>query len=209
MAIVLDGSSAAGVLNLGTNGTITNLASGGLPDGSVDRDTLAANTGKKIWGSTVDTTSGTDHVLLSSIPADCDRFGWGLVEVSMGTNGDCGIQMSTSGGYVTSNYKSGGGWMRTSNVCEVTHISDIFICNTAPNSDWNASGRISGNFVVNRVKNNIWSFTGNTWFDHSTEYMTWNAGYVDISGALTAIRLHGEQTFDNGSIRAWYEIGGT
>ena len=41
MAIVLDGSSAAGTVNLGTNGTISNLAVGGLPDGTVDRDTLA------------------------------------------------------------------------------------------------------------------------------------------------------------------------
>ena len=41
MAIVLDGSSAAGTLNLGTNGTISNLAVGGLPDGIVDADMIA------------------------------------------------------------------------------------------------------------------------------------------------------------------------
>ena len=164
---------------------------------------------KKVWGSTVDSTSGTDHVLLSSIPADCNRFGWGLVEVSVDTDGDFGIQMSTSGGYVTSNYKSGGGFMRTTNVCGVTHVSDAFICCTPPNSDWGPGARFSGNFEVNRVKNNIWSFSGNVWVDESTEYMGWNAGYIDISGALTAVRLHGEQTFDYGQIRAWYETGGT
>ena len=43
MAIVLDGSSSAGLLNLGTNGTISNLAVGGLPDGIVDTDMIAAN----------------------------------------------------------------------------------------------------------------------------------------------------------------------
>ena len=43
MAIVIDGSSAAGTVNLGTNGTISNLAVGGLPDGIVDTDMLAAN----------------------------------------------------------------------------------------------------------------------------------------------------------------------
>jgi len=32
-----------GSINLGSNGTITNLAVGGLPDGTVDADTLAAN----------------------------------------------------------------------------------------------------------------------------------------------------------------------
>ena len=43
MAIVIDGSSAAGTLNLGTNGTISNLAVGGLPDGIVDTDMLATD----------------------------------------------------------------------------------------------------------------------------------------------------------------------
>ena len=37
----------------------------------------------------------------------------------------------------------------------------------------------------------------------------WASGFVNISGALTAIRLHSEQTLDNGAVRAWYEIGGT
>ena len=45
MAIVLDGSSAAGVLNLGTNGTITNLAEGGLPDGKVTAADLKSTSG--------------------------------------------------------------------------------------------------------------------------------------------------------------------
>ena len=43
MAIVIDGSSSAGTVNLGTNGTISNVAVGGLPDGIVDTDMLAAN----------------------------------------------------------------------------------------------------------------------------------------------------------------------
>lgn len=47
MAIVINGSSAAGLVNLGSNGTISNLAVGGLPDGTVDGDTLASGTGGK------------------------------------------------------------------------------------------------------------------------------------------------------------------
>ena len=43
MGITINGSSAAGNIDLGTNGTITDLAVGGLPDGTVDADTLAAN----------------------------------------------------------------------------------------------------------------------------------------------------------------------
>jgi len=43
MGITINGSSAAGNIDLGTNGTITDLAVGGLPDGTVDADTLAAS----------------------------------------------------------------------------------------------------------------------------------------------------------------------
>ena len=43
MGITINGSSAAGNIDLGTNGTITDLAVGGLPDGTVDAGTLAAN----------------------------------------------------------------------------------------------------------------------------------------------------------------------
>ena len=42
MGITINGSSAAGNIDLGTNGTITDLAVGGLPDGVVDADTIAA-----------------------------------------------------------------------------------------------------------------------------------------------------------------------
>ena len=42
MGITINGSSAAGNIDLGTNGTITDLAVGGLPDGVVDAGTLEA-----------------------------------------------------------------------------------------------------------------------------------------------------------------------
>ena len=43
MGITIDGSSAAGNINLGSNGTISNLAVGGLPNGSVNNADLAAD----------------------------------------------------------------------------------------------------------------------------------------------------------------------
>ena len=77
MAIVLDGSSAAGVLNLGTNGTISNLAVGGVPDGTIDADALAANavTSGKL-------ASGVGGKLLqlqsTSIDNQTSATGWGI-----------------------------------------------------------------------------------------------------------------------------------
>ena len=55
MGITINGSSAAGNIDLGTNGTITDLAVGGLPDGTVDADTLASGA-VSVGGAT-----GTDY----------------------------------------------------------------------------------------------------------------------------------------------------
>ena len=60
MGITINGSSAAGNIDLGTNGTITDLAVGGLPDGVIDEDSLASNavtSGKIASGATSDTLS--------------------------------------------------------------------------------------------------------------------------------------------------------
>ena len=43
MGITINGSSAAGNIDLGTNGTIADLAVGGVPDGTIDADALASN----------------------------------------------------------------------------------------------------------------------------------------------------------------------
>ena len=54
MGITINGSSAAGNIDLGTNGTITDLAVGGLPDGSVDADSMASIPATKLTGTIAD-----------------------------------------------------------------------------------------------------------------------------------------------------------
>jgi len=72
MGITINGSSAAGTIDLGTNGTIADLAVGGIPDGTIDSDAIAANavTGNKIaMGSDaagdVLYYNGTDYIRLA------------------------------------------------------------------------------------------------------------------------------------------------
>ena len=81
MGITINGSSAAGNIDLGTNGTITDLAVGGLPDGSVDADTLASGT--------VGGASGTDYN---------DN-----VKVRLGTGNDLELYHDASDSYVQNN----------------------------------------------------------------------------------------------------------
>lgn len=62
MAIIIDGTSAAGSVSLGTNGTITNLAAGGLPDNTVDGGNLAM--GSDAAGDVL-YYNGTDYIRLA------------------------------------------------------------------------------------------------------------------------------------------------
>tara|TARA_R100000008_G_scaffold77689_2_gene58225 strand:+ start:1152 stop:1739 length:588 start_codon:yes stop_codon:yes gene_type:complete len=61
MALVLTGAAASNI-NLGTNGTITGLAVGGVPDGTIDTDAIAVSARGKILqivAGTPDTTYRT------------------------------------------------------------------------------------------------------------------------------------------------------
>ena len=51
MGITINGSSAAGNIDLGTNGTRTDLAVGGLPDGTVDGDSVSTIPASKLTGA--------------------------------------------------------------------------------------------------------------------------------------------------------------
>ena len=61
MGITINGSSAAGTIDLGTNGTITDLAAGGLPDNTVDGGNLAM--GSDAAGDIL-YYNGTDYIRL-------------------------------------------------------------------------------------------------------------------------------------------------
>ena len=78
MAIVLDGSSAAGSVNLGTNGTVSNVAVGGLPDGTVDADSIT--------NSTIATTELNADVNKGLCKAWCNMNGTGTVAIRASYN---------------------------------------------------------------------------------------------------------------------------
>ena len=162
---------------------------------------------KKVWSSSIDTTSGSEHVLFASIPADCNRFGVGFVEVSSDSNTVFGIALSTASGY-GGNFYSTEGYQRSGGYSSQMLTENRI--NLAPGGhNWDASYRFTGNMEANRVKNDIWSFTVSAWADSSTDYNTWGAGYVDLGGTLTAMKAQADDDFDYGQLRAWYETGGT
>ena len=62
MGITINGTNAAGNIDLGTNGTITDLAAGGLPDNTVDGGNLAM--GSDAAGDIL-YYNGTDYIRLA------------------------------------------------------------------------------------------------------------------------------------------------
>ncbi len=66
MAIVLNGSSAAGSINLGTNGTVSNLAVGGVPDGTIDTDALANDAVTNAKANFIGEVFAWGHLIISS-----------------------------------------------------------------------------------------------------------------------------------------------
>ena len=49
------------------NGTVTGLAVGGLPDGTVDADTLATGAGNKILQVVTNTISGSSSIAVDAV----------------------------------------------------------------------------------------------------------------------------------------------
>ena len=122
MAIVIDGSNAAGTINLGTNGTISNLAVGGVPDGTIDTDALAANavvTGKITDGTITngDLASGglgnlgyaDQWRLTSSFDGEADPIENNWERIDAAGAGTYGSAMSVSSGIWT--FPATGYWL--------------------------------------------------------------------------------------------------
>ena len=72
MGITINGSSAAGNIDLGTNGTITDLAVGGLPDGTVDGDSVSTIPASKLTGA-LPAISGASLTGISSVDTLSNR----------------------------------------------------------------------------------------------------------------------------------------
>ena len=108
MGITINGSSAAGNIDLGTNGTITDLAVGGLPDGTVDNDTLAENAKyddtnlrKDLATLALQTAVDTNRKAYNLNNSFIDQF-----EDDTGIGTETTVDRDTSGEYVSSIYSA-------------------------------------------------------------------------------------------------------
>ena len=140
MAIVIDGSSSAGTVNLGTNGTISNVAVGGLPDGIVDTDMLAANavTAAKAAGRVSGITEADQWRVTANFTGTADPIASNWERVDTRGQTHLGTGMTESSGIFT--FPSTGYWMVHFHVA-YRSTTDIDYCganikNTTNNSSY-------------------------------------------------------------------------
>ena len=198
------------------NGHISGLVVGGLPNGTVDADTLASNavttvkladnsvthaksTGLQRRISTGPTTMSGSLVTLN-VTAGVKKIELFFTNVSSDGSSDMMIQLADSGGIESSGYGYAAGYHRTgvsNREATVTNFTNGF----QTSGFGSASYQIWGNWK-------IWNTTGNTWI---AEHIIWGSlaanhtfygnGYKELSGTFTQFGLSPNSgAFDSGTI---------
>ena len=198
------------------NGHISGLVVGGLPNGTVDADTLASNavttvkladnsvthaksTGLQRRISTGPTTL-TGSVMYFNVTAGVKKIELFFTNVSSDGSSDMMIQLADSGGIESSGYGYAAGYHRTgvsNREATVTNFTNGF----QTSGFGSASYQIWGNWK-------IWNTTGNTWI---AEHIMWGSlaanhtfygnGYKELSGTFTQFGLSPNSgAFDSGTI---------
>ena len=199
MGIVINGSSAAGTINLGSNGTITNLAVGGIPDGTVDADTLASNavtsakvaddaiTNAKVAADAIDSAEladgGIDSVHLAS--------GVGGKVLNITSNFDSGKKTTAATSYTDMSESS------TITVQKTGSKMIVFVsCSFGAEGGGNGSDDGNGFFRVVRTVSGsdtaVWSELCKVTYLDSWETNSYGAGsYAADMGGITFQDTHG------------------
>ena len=203
-------------ITINGNGHISGLVVGGLPNGTVDADTLASNavttvkladnsvthaksTGLQRRISTGPTTL-TGSVMYFNVTAGVKKIELFFTNVSSNGSSDMMIQLADSGGIESSGYGYAAGYHRTgvsNREATVTNFTNGF----QTSGFGSASYQIWGNWK-------IWNTTGNTWI---AEHIMWGSladnhtfygnGYKELSGTFTQFGLSPNSgAFDSGTI---------
>jgi len=187
------------------SGTITGISAGGLPDGVITTDDIAAGAvtqAKRSEQLTLATaqasTSGTS-IDFTGIPSWVKRVTVMFNGVSTNGTSLVLIQLGTSSGVVSTGYNSTGSAIAST--VATTNSTNGFVTN-ANNATDVRSGIVS--FVT--LGSNVWAASGV--LKASTTVSLTVSGDVTLSGTLDRLRIttvNGTDTFDAGSINILYE----
>ena len=206
MALVLNGSA----------NTIGGLAVGGLPDGIVDTDMLAANAvaTAKIADSAVTSAKATgvspftrhtafsfpndqvNEVVDLTIPADATEFTISFTDVSSSGNEDLCFQLGTSSGIKTSGYECKASYINNNANPSSENITDMIRFKV----DANTGNDKYGFCTFIHVNNNDWVFHGQAGSNRISDRGGLVVGQVAMGGTVTTLRCrcNGDSGFDLG-----------
>ena len=191
------------------SGTITGISAGGLPDGVITTDDIAAaavTQAKRSEQLTLATaqasTSGTS-IDFTGIPSWVKRITVMFNGVSTGGTSNYLLQIGTSSGVENTNYISSSGALIAASYGAGSSTAGFLLTGTGPE----AAGLYSGLLVVANITGNTWALSGNLGSASNSRTFV-NAGSKALSGTLDRVRIttvNGTDTFDAGSINIMYE----
>ena len=209
MALVLNGSA----------NTIGGIAVGGLPDGIVDTDMLAANavatakiadnavtsakaTGLSPWtrnGAFSPVSEQSSEVVDRTIPSDCVEFSLVFDSISSAGNEDLCFQLGSAGGIVTSNYQSKTSYINNNSHPSSENITDMIRFKSNPST----GGSVNGYIDFHNVNSNVWIWYGVAGCNAVSDRGMFISGKVDVGATLTTLRcrFNGDSGFDAGTMR--------
>lgn len=174
------------------------IATAGIADDAVTPAKLSEPFTRKANQS----ATGSD-VGFTDIPSWVNRITVIIDSVSASGNADFLVQLGTSGGYVSSGYKSGSSEMNfsTSAINGSTATNGFIIKRS------NAANAYSGLFQIMRRTSNLWVASGTFYDVGSGNRIIHSAGDVTLGGSLDRVRLLNTSgnTFDAGNVNLAYE----
>ena len=194
-------------ITINGSGTVTGISAGGLPDGVITTDDIAANavtqakrSEQLTLGTAQASTSGTS-IDFTGIPSWVKRVTVMFDGVSASGTSSILMQLGDSGGVEITGYSGGGVRIGTTTLAAATFTAG-FGFNTATAANLN-----SGNTVVANLSGNTWTASGNLG-GSATDFAHITSGSKTLSGTLDRLRIttvNGTDTFDAGSINIMYE----
>lgn len=206
MSTIINASTSSGLVQTAdTSGTLE------LQSNGTTQLTLSSTGayGQLKASSTVNTTSGTSVELLTNIPSWVKRVT--VVFNGVSTNGSTAptsgilLQLSTSGGYVTSGYGGNATHIGATGIGSTNYTNGLPLIDEVT-----AAYAYSGIATLCLSSSNTWSMASTiaSASSSATNGTGIGAGVIALGGALTAIRITtsgGVNTFDAGSINILYE----
>ena len=202
-------------IQINGNGTITGISVGGLPDGIVDTDMIAANaiTSAKTTGfqrrsisSPLSLAGAGDHTV--NLTSGVRQFEL-IFENASATNSNMLLYLRDAGGTESSGYNYASGYHRGSSTGREGTVTNFTSSFETYGLDAN-SYKIWGTWK-------LWNPTGNTWIAEHTfwgsqanNHTFYGNGYKILSDTITSINIAAKNgNFDDGTMTVIQTMGDT